>query len=182
MMRCVLLGAVAAALIVGPAAAQAPKSGGALNFAVVAEPPSYDCHASTTFALLHPIAPHYSTLLKFDGAAYPKVIGDLAKSWTVSDAGKRYTFTLHQPVMFHNNSPLTSADIKASYDRIANPPEGVISARRAFWADLDGIDAPDPATVTFRFKVPVAGMQEHFANPYNCIYSAAKLSSAATRF
>ena len=178
MMRSVLVGAaLAVALGSGMAVAQAPKAGGALNFAVVAEPPSYDCHASTTFALLHPIAPHYSTLLKFDGAAYPKVIGDLAKSWTISDAGKRYTFTLHQPIMFHDGSPLTSADIKASYDRIANPPEGIVSARRAFWADLDGIDAPDAATVTFRFKVPVAGMQEHFANPYNCIYSAAKLKA-----
>lgn len=177
MMRSILIGAVASVtLTAGPVAAQTPKGGGSLSFAVVAEPPSYDCHASTTFALLHPIAPHYSTLLKFDGAAYPKVIGDLAKSWTVSDAGKRYTFMLHQPIAFHDGSALTSRDIKASYERIANPPDGIVSARRAFWADLDGIDAPDPATVTFRFKVPVAGLQEHFANPYNCIYSAAKLA------
>jgi hypothetical protein len=28
-------------------AAQLPKTGGILNFAVVASPPSYDCHAET---------------------------------------------------------------------------------------------------------------------------------------
>jgi peptide/nickel transport system substrate-binding protein len=156
--------------------AHAAKSGGTLNFAVVAEPPNYDCHASTTFALIHPIAPHYSTLLKFDGPKYPAVVGDLAKSWSIAPDGKTYTFTLHQPVRFHDGSALTSADIKASYDRIANPPVGIVSARRAFWADLDGIDTPNPATVSFRFKAPVAGMLEHFANPYNCVYSAAKLS------
>ncbi len=178
MVRAVLLALAAVPFLTGsPAIAQAPKAGGTLSFAVVAEPPNYDCHASTTFALLHPIAPHYSTLLKFDGAAYPKVVGDLAKSWTISDSGKRYTFTLHQPVTFHDGTRLTSADIKASYERIANPPAGVISARRAFWADLEAIDAPDPATVSFRFKVPVAGLNEHFANPYNCIYSAAKLAA-----
>ncbi len=54
------------------ATAQTPKSGGTLNFSVIAEPPNYDCHASTTFALIHPIAPHYSTLLKFDGADIPE--------------------------------------------------------------------------------------------------------------
>ena len=34
---------------------KAPKRGGILNFAVVAEPPNYDCHASTTFGGLHPM-------------------------------------------------------------------------------------------------------------------------------
>ena len=46
------------------------------------EPDNYDCHANTSFAFLHPIAPHYSTLLKFDAANYPQIVGDLAQSWT----------------------------------------------------------------------------------------------------
>lgn len=164
------------AAIASTGLAQSPQKGGTLTFAVVAEPPNYDCHASTTFALLHPIAPHYSTLLKFDGAKYPAVTGDLATSWTVAPDGKRYTFKLHQPVTFHDGTALTSADVKASYERIARPPQGIVSARRAFWADLDQIETPDPATVAFTFKAPVAAMLEHFANPYNCIYSAAKLA------
>jgi peptide/nickel transport system substrate-binding protein len=147
-----------------------------LNFSVVAEPPNYDCHASTTFALLHPIAPHYSTLLKFDGPGYPRVRGDLAKSWEVAPDGRTFTFKLHEKVTFHDGSALTSADVKASYERIANPPTGVVSARRAFWADLDRVETPDPQTVVFRMKNAVAGLIEHFANPYNCIYSAKKLA------
>lgn len=156
--------------------AQTPKRGGTLNFSVVAEPPNYDCHASTTFALIHPVAPHYSTLLKFDGAKYPEVKGDLAKEWKASADGLTYTFTLHQPVKFHDGSPLTSADIKASFERIASPPTGVVSARRSFWTDLDKIETPDAATVVFKLKAPLAGMLELFANPYNCIYSAKKLA------
>ena len=57
--------AVACAAAATTAAAQ--ERGGILNFAIVAEPPSYDCHANTTFGVLHPVAPHYSTLLKYTG-------------------------------------------------------------------------------------------------------------------
>jgi len=171
--------ALATAVILASATgalAQAPKKGGVLNFSVVAEPPNYDCHASTTFALIHPIAPHYSTLLKFDTANYPKVTGDLAKSWTVSADGKVFTFKLHEGVKFHDGSAFSSADIRASYERIARPPQGVVSARKSFWAALDTIQTPDAATAVFTFKQPVASMTEHFANPYNCVYSAAKLA------
>ena len=38
-------------------ASELPKRGGTLNFAVVAEPPTTDCHATTTFAMVHPVAP-----------------------------------------------------------------------------------------------------------------------------
>ncbi|HTS94748.1 MAG TPA: hypothetical protein VMG55_22240, partial [Stellaceae bacterium] len=75
---CLALGAVAAG-----AAAQTPKRGGILEFSVESEPGNYDCHANVSFAFVHPVAPHYSTLLKFDGANYPEVKGDLAESWTV---------------------------------------------------------------------------------------------------
>jgi peptide/nickel transport system substrate-binding protein len=155
--------------------AQVPKPGGVLNFSVVAEPPNYDCHASTTFALVHPIAPHYSTLLKFNTAHYPKVIGDLARSWEVSADKLTYTFKLHDGVRFHDGSPLTSADVKASYDRIINPPTGVISVRKSYYADIAAVETPDPSTVVFKLKTPVAGVLESLASPYNCIYSAAKL-------
>ena len=110
-----------------------PKSAATLNFSVVAEPPNYDCHGSTTFALIHPIAPHYSLLVKFDGKDYPKVVPDLAESWTVAPDGMTYTFKLRTGVKFHDGSPLTSEDIKASYDRIINPPQGVISIRKAYY-------------------------------------------------
>jgi peptide/nickel transport system substrate-binding protein len=163
------------AVAITPAEAQTPKKGGILNFAVVAEPPNYDCHGSTTFALIHPIAPHYSLLVKFDGKQYPKVVGDLAESWTVSPDGMTYTFKLRRGVKFHDGSPLTSADVKASYDRIINPPPGVLSIRKAYYADVGSVEAPDPNTVVFKMKNPMAGVLEALASPFNCIYKAEKL-------
>src|SRR3989337_2801370 len=91
--------------------AQSPKTGGTLTFAVSAEPPNYHCHAQSSFAFIHPVRPHYSTLLKFDGAKYPEVTGDLAESWTISPDGLTFTFKLRQNVKFHDGSPFTSEDI-----------------------------------------------------------------------
>jgi peptide/nickel transport system substrate-binding protein len=167
-------GGAALALAAGVADAQTPKRGGTLNFSVVAEPPNYDCHGSTTFALIHPIAPHYSLLVKFDGKDYPKVVPDLAESWTVAPDGMTYTFKIRSGVKFHDGSPLTSQDIKASYERIIDPPQGVISIRKAYYSDLV-VEAPDPTTAVFKLKSPMAGVLEALASPFNCIYSAAKL-------
>jgi len=161
-----------------PTAAPSPKTGGILNFAVVASPPSYDCHAETTFGLVHPVTPHYSLLLKIDAAHYPNVTGDLAESWTVSPDGTVYTFKLNRGVKFHDGSPLTSADVKASYERIIRPPAGVVSVRKSYYEEFGEIDTPDAQTVVFRMKAPVAGVLELLASPFNCIYSAAKLKSS----
>ncbi|HUF79762.1 MAG TPA: ABC transporter substrate-binding protein, partial [Burkholderiales bacterium] len=89
---------MAAALLAASGGAYAQKRGGELKFAVSAEPPNYDCHANSSFAFIHPVRPHYSTLLKFDAANYPKLKGDLAESWTVAKDGLTYTFKLRKGV------------------------------------------------------------------------------------
>jgi peptide/nickel transport system substrate-binding protein len=179
--RAAILGAAAsvafaaAALAAESGAASAPKRGGTLVFAVESEPSNYDCHANVSFAFLHPVAPHYSTLLKFDAENYPAVVGDVAESWTVSPDKRVYTFKLRPHVLFHDGTPLTSADVKASYERIVHPPEGVFSARQATYTAISSIDTPDARTVVFHLSWPEAAMLANFASPWNCIYSAAKL-------
>src|SRR6516225_10123142 len=167
--------ALSASSSVAPAGA-APKRGGTLEFAVLVEPGNFDCHANISFAFLHPIAPHYSTLLKFDAPNYPQIVGDLAESWSVSSDRLTYTFKLRPNVFFHDGSRLTSADVKASYERIAHPPPGVVSARKVDYTAISSIDTPDPLTVVFHLQWPEAAMLANFASPWNCIYSAAKLA------
>ncbi len=159
------------------AEAQTPKKGGILNFAVVAEPPTYDCHATVTFATLHPVRPHYSGLLKVSGDVNKKleIIGDLAESYEASKDGLTYTFKLRRNVKFHDGTPFTSADIKASYERIISPTDGIVSVRKALHADIASIDTPDDFTVIFKLKTPNASMLNNFASPFNCVYSAKKL-------
>ena len=156
-----------------------PKRGGILEFSVESEPGNYDCHANVSFAFIHPVAPHYSTLLKFDGANYPDVKGDLAESWTVSADKLTYTFKLKPNILFHDGTRLTSEDVRASYERIVRPPQGVVSARQVNYSAIGSIDTPDPRTVVFHLKWPEAAMLANFASPWNCIYSAARLKEDA---
>ncbi len=166
----------AAATLASPVVAQTPKKGGILNFAVVAEPPTTDCHATTTFAMVHPVAPQYSTLLQFTGPHdNQKIEGDLAESWEVSKDGLTYTFKLRRGVKFHDGSDFTAEDIKATYERIKDPVEGVISARKAQHQDIASIETPDPYTVVFKLSQVNMSMLLHFASPFNCVYSAKKL-------
>jgi peptide/nickel transport system substrate-binding protein len=79
-----------------------------------------------------------------------KVVGDLAESWTVSPDGLTYTFKLRRNVKFHDGSPMTSEDIKATYERLRKPPPGVQSIREETFKDITTIDTPDPYTVVFK--------------------------------
>ena len=159
------------------ASAQQPKRGGTLQFAISAEAPHYDPHGSDTYATLHFSSPFYSTLLRYNLSKFPQIEGDLAKSWTVSPDKLTYTFTLHDGVKFHDGSTLTSADIKATYDRLRNPPQGVVSNRRATFADIDTIETPNPNTVVFKLKAANSSMLDHFASPWNTVYSAKDLAA-----
>jgi peptide/nickel transport system substrate-binding protein len=65
-----MLASLLAASLQSAAVAQ-PKSGGTLVYGVTGEPPSTDCHAITTYAAVHVLAPHYSLLLKVDRTTTP---------------------------------------------------------------------------------------------------------------
>src|SRR5438105_5597405 len=130
-------------------AEDAPKRGGTLEFAVTVEPGNYDCHGNTSFAFLHPVAPHYSTLLKFDPANYPQVVGDLAQSCTISPDRQTFTSKLRPNVLCHDGSRLTSADVKASYQRIVHPPKGVTYSRQDDFGASTAIATSDPLRVSF---------------------------------
>jgi peptide/nickel transport system substrate-binding protein len=177
--RAVVAGALGAALWRPSAgtADESPKQGGTLEFAVLVEPKNYDCTSNTSFAFLHPIAPHYSTLLKFDAANYPDIVGDLAQSWSISRDRRTYTFKLWPNVLFHDGTPLTATDVKATYERIIHPPAGILSARRVYYSSISSIDTPDPLTVVFTLAWPDAAALQNFASPWNGIYSAARLAA-----
>src|SRR5688572_32347371 len=109
---------IAVLTVAAPAAAQEkPRMGGELVFVVPSEPPSYDAHREETFGVTHPMSPHYNTLLRVDpfDKTGTKPYPDLAESWTVAKDGLVYTFKLRQGVKFHDGTPMTSRDVKASY-------------------------------------------------------------------
>ena len=160
------------------AGGEKPIAGGTLTFIVNAEPPSYDGHRETTFALLHPIAPHYSLLYKFDPSDLTKVIPDVAAEMpAVSTDKTTVTVKLRQDVKFHDSTGMTSEDVKATYDKIIFPPTGVLSPRAGAYAVVSAVNATDKYTVEFKLKYPSASFLTNLASPWNFIYSAAKLKS-----
>ena len=170
--------AVAACGAVSVAQAAEPVRGGTLAMAIhVGEPATYDCHATNSPAVMWRVAPHYSTLLKVSAERFPEVVGDLAKSWTVTPDNLSYRFTLQPGIKFHDGSPLTSADVKASFDRMRNPPPGVVSLRQGMLAEVSAIDTPDPQTVVFKFARPNAAALQLLAMPFACIYSAKMMAT-----
>jgi peptide/nickel transport system substrate-binding protein len=170
----VALGLLVGSLIVSiPAVAEAaetPRRGGVLLAVIGADPPSLDPHQESTFANIQLVAPLYSTLLQFDPYNFPKIIGDVATEWTIAPDGLTYTFKIRQGIRFHDGSPLTAADVKASYDKILSPPQGVRSARKKSFTAIKSVEAPDPATVVFRLKFPSASLFANLASPWNVIY------------
>jgi peptide/nickel transport system substrate-binding protein len=147
--------------------------------ALAGDPPSLDMHQESTFLVQIPMAPAYNNLIEFDPHDYPNIVGDLAKSWTISDDYLTYTFKLHEGVKFHDGSELTSADVRASFDRIIFPQEGVVAPRRSFYIAVKSIEAPDRYTVVFHLHYPSPSFLSMLANPFNWILAKKYLDQDA---
>ena len=152
-----------------PALAETPVYGGTLTFVVPAEPPSFDGHRETTFALIHPIAPFYSVLIRVnpDNPGSPDdFVGDLALEVPEpTDGGTIYTFKLRQDATFADGQPVTADDVVATFNKIIFPPDGVASARQAFFSMVDKLYAPDAFTVVFELRYPSAAFIPALARP-----------------
>jgi peptide/nickel transport system substrate-binding protein len=77
----------------------------------------------------------------------------LAERWEVPDP-LTYIFHLHQGVKFHDGRPLTSRDVKWTFDSLL---QGKIrSTKAAVYRFVDHIETPDDFTVVFYLKEPFA--------------------------
>ncbi len=51
------------------------------------------------------------------------ILPSLAKSWEISDGGRRYTFHLQEDVEFSNGKPLTASDVQFTFERLLTHPD-----------------------------------------------------------
>ncbi len=181
-MKTLLIAAVVFAVALwsfAPAEA-APKKGGTLKFVVGSKIPSYDGHIESTFGMIHPIRPFYSLLIRVnpDNPASPTdFVCDVCEGGipAPTEGHTKYTFKIRGDITFHNGQKLTSADVKATYDKIISPPKGIESNRKAFFSMVESVTAPDPKTLVFKLKYPTGAFVPALALPYNFIYSKADL-------
>jgi len=77
----------------------------------------------------------------------------LAERWEIPDP-LTYIFHLHHGVTFHDGRPLTSRDVRWTFDSLLQGK--VRSTKAAVYRFVDHIDTPDDFTVIFHMKEPSA--------------------------
>ena len=129
-----------------------PQRGGTLRTAFGVTMTHFDAHqGGGTHVLCH----MYNNLVRnnlVDGLR--TVIPDLAESWEVGEGGLSFTFHLRDGVNYHDGEAFSSADVVATFNRILDPPEGIISPMKANFTFVDSVEAVDDSTVQFNLNSP----------------------------
>ena len=149
-----------------------PKRGGVMRYGILNRPPHFDVHQSGTVGNIGTQGCMFDNLIRRDPRDSGKtIVPDLAHSWEIAKDGKTYTFHLRQGVQFHDGTDFTSADIKATFDRIAKPPTSVSIPRTPLFRAVSEINARDKYTVEFKLSEPrpVTFMMSAIASGWNVI-------------
>jgi len=166
----------------GAFAEAAPKRGGILNYVVGSKIPSYDGHKETTFGMIHPIRPFYSTLIRVnpDNPADPSdFVCDVCEGSVPKgeEGGTKFTFKIRKDVKFHDGSQMTAHDVKATMDKIIFPPKGIPSARKAFFKAVKSVNVDNDYQLTIKLSFPTGSFIPALALPFNFIYAKKDLDA-----
>ncbi|MBI3636078.1 MAG: hypothetical protein HY216_07665 [Candidatus Rokubacteria bacterium] len=133
-------------LLAAPAAA-APE--GTLTWGIHTTLAARWLDPSDTEAFITPFMVLYAI---HDALVKPMPAGDntpsLAESWTVSKDGLTYEFVLRRGVKFHNGDPVTTEDVKFSFDRYRG------SAAKLLKEKVREVQIVDPVRVRFHLHAP----------------------------
>jgi peptide/nickel transport system substrate-binding protein len=90
-----------------------------------------------------------------------KLVGDLASSYQVDARGTTYTVRLKRGLTWQDGQPLTSADVRFTYQMIQNPDAQ--SPLQASWQGIN-ITVPDSRTIVFKLPDPLASFPYNLTN------------------
>src|SRR5947207_270181 len=147
-LRQFLLVAVAAlGAIASAAAVAAPAGKVTIAWHVTISPSWFDPSTAppqiTPFGMLYAI--HDALVRPYPGH---KMGPSLAESWQESEDGKTYEFKLRPGLKFHNGDPVTTEDVKFSYERYRGAGAKELQTR------IRQVDIVDPLTIRFQLKEP----------------------------
>ena len=143
---------LAMAVLFSTARGDESQYGGTVVVAVSADPGGLN-PAITTQGGVHLICGSiFSGLVAQDFDLNP--VPDLAESWDVSPDGKTYTFFLAKNAEFHDGVPLTSEDVRFTFEELLLKYHS--RTRASMGENLTRILTPDAHTVVFEFSRPYA--------------------------
>ena len=131
------------------ATAPQPAVGGTFIFTSSQVPDTLDPQVTALAAAANVINLTNATLLAQD--INGNFIPYLAESYEVSPDGLVYTFKLKSGLNFDNGDPITTTDIKYTFDRFLDP-NFVTNASKAIVDYLDKIEIVDDLTIKFTMK------------------------------
>src|SRR5262245_28969873 len=157
--RALILVAVLALVVVGPAPALAAVKG-QLTYAI---------HFTLAPTLFEPaetpgvISPFMILYALHDALVKPMpgkgMAPSLAESWTTTPDGLVYEFVLRKGVRFHNGDPVTADDAKFSFERYRGISAKVLKDHVAT------VEAVDPSRLRFRLKQAWPDFMTFYATP-----------------
>lgn len=122
-----------------------PKYGGTFIIATYGDLPTLNPGISTLTVCDSAWGIMWAPLLTYDLYGTPGP--NLAESWEISSDALTYTFHLVKNATFHDGYPITSEDVKFTFENVTIP----LHPRGSFKV-VDHIEAPDNYTVVFTLK------------------------------
>jgi peptide/nickel transport system substrate-binding protein len=160
-------------------AAGAPVEGGTITVGIDSDIASnFDIHVTAADISAQVLRNVFDSLVvqDTDGSFQPW----LADSWTISDDGLTYTFTLKQGVTFTDGEPFNADAVKANFDHVVNP-----DTKSQYGSSLIGGPAYkdttviDEYTVAIELNEPFAPLLQGLSTAYLGFFSPAVLASSA---
>jgi ABC-type transport system substrate-binding protein len=130
-----------------------------LQFGLSGDVPKLQPHLDQGAAAMMLDSVLHRGLLGYD--AKGEVVGALAEKYEQTDP-TTYKFTLHKGLTFHDGARLTSAEVKTSFESLANPTSAAKIV--AVTQGIQAIETPDAETVIMKLKTPNAAFLSYIAD------------------
>lgn len=169
------LAALTLAAALGTTALVAPLAAETVKVAWSQDATGLDPHKQTAFSSIRLLELLYEPLVRLDTDA--EIVSAVPASWSFNDTATELTMNIRPDASFHDGSAVTSADVKASFERILDEETG--AASRANFTSIASIETPDDKTAIFKLSEPNVPILTAMASINSAIVPASAIAAGS---